>query len=767
MVAKKSKTKSKPAEEDVFDERFIAAVNRPQFQKHKQEKTKVVLDERFASVLTDERFSLQTKDKYGRKKKGKKKKSTAESELSEFYTVEKPEEEHDGDDKEEERPEKSDATSDDNDDDNKVEQEDEEEDEEEDQDPASRIAYLTALSRGELDVSESSSDDDSSESSEDDSDSDVDSLYGKAGVLDPSNKEEDEVSITSVPSPFMAVMNMDWSQVRAVDLFAILSSFTPHGSIRKVQIFPSDFGMERMEKEKHYGPTGLWKRQKSKKGDDDDGSAGSEEVEEESDAGEPETDDDEVDIPKIKFEMEDEEMQSGFNSEKLRAYEASKLKYYFAVVEFSSPEHADVAYKEIDGMELEHSSATIDMRSIDPEQLDGVVVDRPLRDEALSIPSNYTAPDFVINALQQTNVECTWDKGDTDRERKLTQYSSKEGWQDLDNGEDLRAYLASDQSSDEESNDESDAEGKGSKMRALLGLDSGDEAAAANGSQDENDSDEEDEDGFGNTEEGAMEVSFIPGKSSLEDKIRNKLQGKDKSEELTPWEKYQEKRKQKRRERRQASRGKKKGEDTEQPAIESDERPEMGDDDFFMDEELEAQKKEKKQMQKKQKKKSRKDANDDHPTGGAPSTKEELALLVAGEEGDEDERDYDMRGLVRVDKLKGKKLKGARKRKQDKLAANVSGTGFKINTTDNRFAAVLQGADDRFGIDRTDPNYKDTEAMREILVEQSKHRKARKRQKKGPVAPNVSAEKSTATTGGAAALSSLVMSLKTKVSKRS
>lgn len=294
MVAKKSKTKSKPAEEDVFDERFIAAVNRPQFQKHKQEKTKVVLDERFASVLTDERFSLQTKDKYGRKKKGKKKKSTAESELSEFYTVEKPEEEHDGDDKEEERPEKSDATSDDNDDDNKVEQEDEEEDEEEDQDPASRIAYLTALSRGELDVSESSSDDDSSESSEDDSDSDVDSLYGKAGVLDPSNKEEDEVSITSVPSPFMAVMNMDWSQVRAVDLFAILSSFTPHGSIRKVQIFPSDFGMERMEKEKHYGPTGLWKRQKSKKGDDDDGSAGSEEVEEESDAGEPETDDDEV-----------------------------------------------------------------------------------------------------------------------------------------------------------------------------------------------------------------------------------------------------------------------------------------------------------------------------------------------------------------------------------------------------------------------------------------------------------------------------------------
>jgi hypothetical protein len=138
---------------------------------------------------------------------------------------------------------------------------------------------------------------------------------------------------------------------------------------------------------------------------------------------------------------------------------------------------------------------------------------------------------------------------------------------------------------------------------------------------------------------------------------------------------------------------------------------------------------------------------------------------VAGEEGDEDALDYDMRGLVRMDKLKGHKLKGARKRKQEKLSSNVSGGDFKIDTKDSRFASVFQGENDRFGIDRTDPNFRETEAMRQILMEQTAQRKARKRVKKDTVAPNINAEQGTKNSGGAAALSSLVMSLKSKVAK--
>ncbi len=81
-----------------------------------------------------------------------------------------------------------------------------------------------------------------------------------------------------------------------------------------------------------------------------------------------------------------------------------------------------------------------------------------------------------------------------------------------------------------------------------------------------------------------------------------------------------------------------------------------------------------------------------------------------------------MRGLAKLERHSSKKLKGKRKRQLETLAANVSGQGFHIDTTDPRFAALLDGNDDRFGIDRTNPAYKETGAMKELLHEQSKRR---------------------------------------------
>ncbi len=121
---------------------------------------------------------------------------------------------------------------------------------------------------------------------------------------------------------------------------------------------------------------------------------------------------------------------------------------------------------------------------------------------------------------------------------------------------------------------------------------------------------------------------------------------------------------------------------------------------------------------------------------------------------------------MRIEKNKSKRLRGSRKRREDEMTANTSGLDFEVDTSDDRFAAVLEGHDERFGIDRTDPQYKETPAMRKILAEQTKRRKAksRKRQKKDVIA-DVSAE-NTGQSSGAMALSSLVKSLKSKVAKK-
>ena len=60
------------------------------------------------------------------------------------------------------------------------------------------------------------------------------------------------------------------------------------------------------------------------------------------------------------------------------------------------------------------------------------------------MPSNYIPPDFVVSALQQTSVKCTWEEGDKERERLLTQYGvGNEVWSAMAEGDDLRAYVAS------------------------------------------------------------------------------------------------------------------------------------------------------------------------------------------------------------------------------------------------------------------------------------------------------------------------------------
>ena len=757
--------------DDAIEERFAAAETRPQFQAPKQNSSKIVLDERFSSVLTDSRFQLQEKDKYGRKKK-KNERAAAKEDLESFYVVENQEEKNEnGSDEDNKKPEAdNDSDESDESDGEDVDDGEKNEDPEKIEDPVSRIAYLTAFSRGELDGSSSSEDDDSSQSSDEDEDEEgEDPVYGTAGVLDPSTNNEEGIELSYDSSPYLVVTNMDWENIRAVDLFSILSSFAPPGGIKKVQIFQSDYGMEQMAKDKVLGPTGIWKNNKkiSKQTVSHDADSGEDSEEEHSsDDDDSDNEDSEVDSNSDDQNLPDE---SDFDSEKLRSYEASKLKYFFAVTEFSHADHADIIYREVDGMEFEHSSTAIDLRTLPKDDLESVIANRPMRDEATSIPGKYEPPEFVVSALQQTKVQCTWDQGDKERERKLTNYGST-GWEASFEADDLKAYLASDGSSDEDS--DSDNEGKSDKrsqMRKLLGLenDSDDDSnghsqSSKASSDDDDDSDDEEEygDDGGEGDKMSKELKIIPGKKDLEERIRSKLKPKEETAELTPWEKYQEKRKQKRKDRRQASRGNKDG--STKDSKNGNTRVKDKDDFFANSDESDNDEKFQPELNKKE-------TNNKNSSSKEDKAKAELELLYAGEHEDEEARDYDIRGIQRMEKNKGKKLTGSRKRKEAKIAADVSGTSFKVDTKDNRFQAVLDGSDARFGIDKTDPSFKDTSAMREIISEQNMRRKNKRQKKAQPMenaVPDVNADSSKGVkTSGANALSFLVQKLKSRVGK--
>jgi hypothetical protein len=174
----------------------------------------------------------------------------------------------------------------------------------------------------------------------------------------------------------VAICNMDWDHVRAVDLLAVLRSFAPPGGVvYSVSIYPSEFGKGRMRDEAVHGPR-IW----------DDGRDGGEESEEA------------VDLP-------GDGDGDGVDQEALRRYQRERMKYYYAVAECDSVGTGSAVYKELDGEEYLNSGVLLDIRFI-PDDLS--FDDDVPRETATEVPADYEPRQFVAAALQQSTVKLTW-----------------------------------------------------------------------------------------------------------------------------------------------------------------------------------------------------------------------------------------------------------------------------------------------------------------------------------------------------------------------
>jgi len=255
-------------------------------------------------------------------------------------------------------------------------------------------------------------------------------------------------------------------------LLALFQSFLPSSNIIKsVTIYPSEYGAKRIEEEIIKGPAILWDEELKEKDKLNDSS-------------------------------------DSFHPEKLRAYELSKLKYYFAVIDCDNEKTASALYDQCDGMELESSSTIMDLRFIPGD----ITFTRTPRDIAKEIPSNYKFENFITKALQFSKVSLTWDEDDPDR-INLTHKSYTE---EDEVEEDFKAYLAS-ESEDDEDEDIDEEEKKNNirkKYSALL--------EGLNAKQ------EEKED---------MEIKFIPGLSEKATELLEKKKKKKKGESEKWWKK--------------------------------------------------------------------------------------------------------------------------------------------------------------------------------------------------------------------------------------
>lgn len=523
--------------------------------------------------------------------------------------------------------------------------------------------------RGEAALYSSDDDSSSGEDSSEDEREDTVEMFDNWGELDK------DAETTEETTKRLAVCNMNWDRVKAEDIFLVMSSFcSGGGSVTSVRIYMSDFGKERLAEEDNLGPTEL--RGEAVASDDEDGGD-------------------------LVGDM-DEKMTETMALNRVRQYQINKLKYYYAVVEFDTPETANMVYTECDGKEYELSASRFDLRFIP----DDMVFEAEPTSSCLSppTPESYKPKLFFTTALQQGRVDLTWDEDDPERAVAMRKaYELEDG----DIG-DVKAFLASDSDdddevdkkesriappSDEDSNeDESECEDKDTieKYRALIADITENEERKSSA-------------------KGNMEVSWEENKTvdDPEEEIK----------ELTPWEKYLKKKKDKRSKKMEKYSTKTEG---KEDAISDDELPEGVDidDPFFADELKKSTKKEKKV-------KTKKKPLDTSPTEGeAPNG---LDLIVMDSDDDRQHFDFkQIRETENVDASKSKKKKWSKKKKkvEGSIPSKKEKDGFKVDVKDDRFSALFSSAN--YNIDPSDPYFKRTNAMDDLINEKQKRRKERK-----------------------------------------
>ncbi|EGI59846.1 ESF1-like protein [Acromyrmex echinatior] len=505
-------------------------------------------------------------------------------------------------------------------------------------------------------LSDSSSEEESSEAS--DAEEKIEHNWGE---LDKDAETTDEITSR------LAICNMDWDRIRAVDLMILLNSFLPSsGLIHSVTIYPSEFGLQRMKEEEINGPSEL-----------------------------------KNEVIRSEDEIEDDnEEGSKYHMEKLRQYQLNRLKYYYAVAEFDSAETANKVYTECDGIEYESTATRLDLRFIP----DDMIFDQKPEEVCTEIPEpvKYQPRQFTTTALQQVKVKLTWDETNPDRQ-EFTQKLNSGKLEDIDEN-DLQTYLASGSEDDsdteekkdvtEETNDNSEKESETNndligKYKSLLKTIEEEEEAKKN-------------------KDVELEFSWGLGtKEKAEKLVKERMKNK---EELTPFEQYLEKRKAKRKAKKEE---RKKSEDESQKSDSEDSVPSDVDmnDKYFTDE-----LKNSKLSHKKETKNNEADVGSLNEQENSRHEAElELLLMDQDEDG---KKHFNMKQIEENATMSKSKRKRLNKKKNVQEEAKED--DFEVNVKDPRFTALFTSH--HFNIDPADPHYRKTKGTEALINEKLKRR---------------------------------------------
>ncbi|KAF2228068.1 hypothetical protein BDZ85DRAFT_255358 [Elsinoe ampelina] len=678
------------------DDRFAALSSDPRYRIPNSKNARVAVDKRFSRMFKegDKDFNRQARvDKYGRPVQ--KEKSKELRGLERVYRAEDEESEEGDEDEEDNEEEEKLARRKGRGREKKREIMIEDESVDEDEEVE---AELQRVGR-EYDPAREGGFESSSEEESSDEDDAVEAELPEEG------DEEAQVPMGEV-SRRLAVVNLDWDNIRATDIMAVAGSFAPpDGRINSVVVYPSEFGKERLEREELEGPP-------------KEIFAASKKAEDGEDTSEEEDDEE------IKEKLQKGDTGEEFDSAALRRYQLDRLRYYYAVITCSDESTAESIYKALDGREYLSSANFFDLRFI-PDEV-SFDDDKP-REECSVLPSGYKPNEFVTEALTHSKVKLTWDADDATRKEAQKRAFTRA---EIDEN-DLKAYIGGDSDSEEEPAEEpteggeqlSKKEAERQRMRALLGLSS---------SSDKKEPKEK-------KPLGDMQITFTSGLSTGREGRNGVFENSPPRDESTR-ERYIRKEKERKAKRRERAKAKRSGEDATSDKADTsgsesdgdseivvvdktnndDDEKDPFDDPFFNTED--APSKSKKDKQRKEDRLKKREAREKQ-LAKEEAQRRELELLM--EDGNDDKiKHFDMKEIQKAAKEK-KKAKGKKDRKgkkgRDDEGEAAQGADDVVETADPRFAGLFESHE--YAIDPTNPRFQKTEGMQKLLEEGRKRRR--------------------------------------------
>ena len=227
----KKRSSTEGGSSTVTDGRFAHIHHDPRFERLPSKKTKVAVDERFAGVFEEKRFSQPKVDKYGRKIE-KDTAGTADSDLRRLYDAADASVQHE---------DKSAAAFSDGGSDS---------DSDEGASPT-----IGSEEQPDSDAESAGDSDDEYGAHNDESGSDSES-EGEQPEWAKELENDSEAELVEMGDAHrrLAVLNCEWERMNSTDILAIVKSFVPPGgSVERVTVYPSEIGMKAMEEEEKHG----------------------------------------------------------------------------------------------------------------------------------------------------------------------------------------------------------------------------------------------------------------------------------------------------------------------------------------------------------------------------------------------------------------------------------------------------------------------------------------------------------------------------------